>query len=268
MGVSRRSFLAGVPVVLAAGTAGGVLTWGTERAEASTTRAPTPPTSIAPGEVRGQLRTSWSGSPSSGAVALTFDDGPTVQFTAQVLAVLSRYDVRATFFMIGALVERHPDLVRQVRDGGHELANHSYDHRSAAVSQGWQVHDSMLRGVETLETATGVRPRWYRPPRGEVTSATLLAALAGEQDLALWSVGRGTRVADTDSRGIVDHLVGSTAAGDVVDLHDGIGRSSFVGRPAPPLIARGRAEVVALPDALERWLADGLRVTTLSDLIP
>ncbi len=268
MSVSRRSVLGALPVALAAGAAGGALTWGAERAEASSTPGVTPSTSLSPGEVRGQLQTIWSGPPATGAVALTFDDGPSEQFTRRVLQVLARYDVRATFFMIGALVERHPDLVRAVRDGGHELANHSYDHRSAAVTEGWRVHDSLLRGADALETATGTRPRWYRPPRGEVTSATLLAALAGHQELALWSVGRGTRVADSDVAGIVSHLLDSTAAGDIVDLHDGIGRSSFSGHPDPTLSARREAEITALPAALEQWLSRGLRFRTLSSLIP
>ena len=268
MSVSRRSVLGALPVALAAGVVGGVTTWGAERAEASSTGPATPTTSLAPGEVRGQLQTVWSGPPATGAVALTFDDGPSVQFTRRVLQVLARYDVRATFFMIGALVQRHPDLVREVRDGGHELANHSYDHRSAAEIEGWRVHDSLLRGAEALETATGTRPRWYRPPRGEVTSATLLAALAGHQELALWSVGRGTRTADSDVAGIVNHLLDSTAPGDIVDLHDGIGRSSFVGHPDPVLIGRRQAEITALPEALERWLAQGLQFRTLSSLIP
>ncbi len=267
-GLSRRSVLAGIPWVLAGGTAGGAMTWGADEERSAPTGDSVPASSLSPAEVRGQVRTIWSAPRSAGAVALTFDDGPTLQFTAQVLAVLARFEVRATFFAIGTLVERHPDLARQVRDAGHELANHSYDHRSAARSSAIQVRESLLRGADALEAVTGRRPRWYRPPRGEVTSATLLAAAAGAQDLALWSVERGTEVADGDSTGVVQHLTALTGAGDVVDLHDGIGRSSFVGHPDPVLLRRRRTEIAALPQALAHWKDVGVRFSTLSELIP
>jgi peptidoglycan/xylan/chitin deacetylase (PgdA/CDA1 family) len=267
-GLSRRTVLAGLPLLLAGGTAGGAVTWGAEEEASASTGKSVPPSTLSPAEVRGQVRTVWSAPRSAGAVALTFDDGPTLQFTAQVLAVLARFEVQATFFMIGTLVEQHPDLARQVHDAGHEVANHSYDHRSAAVSNAVQVRESLLRGADCLEEVTGRRPRWYRPPRGEVTSASLLAAAAGAEDLALWSVERGTDVADGDGAGFVEHLTALTGAGDVVDLHDGIGRSSFVGHPDPVLLRRRRTEISALPRALAYWQDVGLSFRTLSELVP
>mgnify|MGYP001078144398 CR=1 FL=1 len=61
-------------------------------------------------------------------VALTFDDGPTAQFTAEVLEVLSQRQVKATFFVVGAALDRNPELGRQIVVGGHDLGNHSYSH--------------------------------------------------------------------------------------------------------------------------------------------
>ena len=225
---------------------------------------------------RGQARVYWSGAPATTAggppsVALTFDDGPTDQFTARVLDVLAVHKVPATFFVIGELADRHPDLVRRARDAGHELGNHSYDHISAAKTDAPQVRDSMARGADAVQRLTGTRPRWYRPPRGEITSATLLAAQAVSQEIALWSVvrdGPDGGGPDDDAAGVRTHLLGALHPGAVVDLHDGIGRSAWIGLPSDSLITRRSAELTVLPDVLVGWLAAGYRFTTLSELIP
>jgi peptidoglycan-N-acetylglucosamine deacetylase len=216
----------------------------------------------------GTLPVTWSAPASTGrTAALTFDDGPTTRFTPELLKTLSRYQIKATFFMIGALVERQPELVRRVVDAGHEVANHTYDHESAAVRTAAQVRTSVQRGSESIHRVIGSPPRWLRPPRGELTTATLAAARQANLELALWSVNRGDGP-DSDSDAVAEHLATALRPGSVVDLHDGIGRSAWVGHPDPHLITRRRAELAALPAAVESWLAAGYRFQTLSELIP
>jgi peptidoglycan/xylan/chitin deacetylase (PgdA/CDA1 family) len=200
-------------------------------------------------------------------VSLTFDDGPTELFTPGLLDVLERRGIRATFFVIGALVERHGDLVRRACDAGHEIANHTYDHLSAEVRTAAQVREAVLLGNDCIEKVCGAPPRWLRPPRGEITTATLLAAQEAGLEIALWSVNRGNSP-DADSAGVAQHLSTSLRPGSVADLHDGIGRSSWVGHPDPHLITRRRAELDALPTALTAWLDQGYEFDTLSKLIP
>jgi peptidoglycan/xylan/chitin deacetylase (PgdA/CDA1 family) len=223
---------------------------------------------IRPETVRGSARLWWSADPAVGRrLALTFDDGPTDQFTARVLDLLAAVRVTATFFVVGALVRRHPDLVRRARDAGHEIGNHSEDHVSAAVTDQESVRAGVLRCSDTIEEFTGSRPRWFRPPRGEITTATMLTVREAQLDLAMWSLGRGNGP-DTDSEGVGRHLSRAVGPGEVVDLHDGIGRSAWVGSPDRQLIARRAAEVTALPQVLRRWLDDGYTLCTMSQLIP
>jgi peptidoglycan/xylan/chitin deacetylase (PgdA/CDA1 family) len=224
---------------------------------------------VAPASVRGDARLWWSAPAQGRKVALTFDDGPTEQFTAHVLDALDAADVRATFFVIGALVERHPDLVRRARDAGHEIQNHSHDHLSAALVGRDAVRDAMVRGADVIEQTAGRRSRWYRPPRGEVTTATLLAARQTDHTVALWSVARDDHgeSADDDSAGVARHLSRALRAGDVIDLHDGIGRSSFTGLVDGQLVTRRSAELRALPDVLRAWRDQGWTFARLSDLI-
>lgn len=224
--------------------------------------------SVGEGLSTGTLPVRWSAPPATGLrAALTFDDGPTLQFTADLLDTLDRSQVRATFFVIGALVERHSDLVRRAAAAGHEIANHTYDHLSAADRTAEQVRSAVLRGSDSIETVLGTRPRWLRPPRGEVTTATLLAAQEAGLEVALWSVNRGNDH-DDDSAGVARHLSSSRRPGSIVGLHDGIGRSSWVGHPDHQLITRHGAELAALPTALARWREQGYRFEPLSELIP
>ena len=216
---------------------------------------------------RGEARGWWSGPTQDRVVALTFDDGPTEQFTARVLEILAARDVRATFFAIGALAELRPHLLTQVAQAGHEVGNHSYDHLKAAVLTPEKVARGVIRGRDAVASVTGIRPRWYRPPRGEITSGVLAAARAAQADLALWSGERGP-AADTDSAGVGAHLATAVHPGAIALLHDGIGRSSWVGRPDGTLLARRSAEIAALPEVLRRWQEAGYRFVTLSELVP
>jgi peptidoglycan/xylan/chitin deacetylase (PgdA/CDA1 family) len=216
----------------------------------------------------GTLPIRWSAPQSVGLrAALTFDDGPTPLFTPGLLDTLDRLGIQATFFVIGALVERHGDLVRRARDAGHEVANHTYDHLSAAVRTAAEVREAVLRGSECIEKVCGAPPRWLRPPRGEITTATLLAAQEAGLEIGLWSVNRGNSP-DADSSGVAEHLSAALRPGSVTGLHDGIGRSSWVGRPDPHLTVRHRAELNALPAAITTWLGQGYRFETFSQLIP
>ncbi|HEY6793596.1 MAG TPA: polysaccharide deacetylase family protein [Kineosporiaceae bacterium] len=265
--MDRRRFLGRTGTAVAGAALGGSAAAGLGALQVRATRQSWAST-ISPADVPGAVRTWWSGDVAVGrVVALTFDDGPTEQFTGHLLDLLAGAGVRATFFVIGALAERHPDLLRRVRDAGHELGNHTYDHYSAAVRDRDQVREAVLRGSDVIERVTGARPRWLRPPRGEVTTATLLAAREAGLDLALWSVARGD-AADADGAGVLRHLTTALHPGAVVDLHDGIGRSSFSGSPDGDLLIRRRAELGVLPQALGRWQADGYRFAALSELIP
>jgi peptidoglycan-N-acetylglucosamine deacetylase len=263
MGLDRRTLLGRVATGATAAVAGGWSVRATDRPRPATV----PPSSVAAAALRGQAGIWWSAPTSEPDLALTFDDGPTPTFTVAVLDLLARFDVRATFFVIGAQVERNPDLVRRAWVAGHEIANHSYDHVRASRATGRAIAESMTRGADAVERVTGQRPRWFRPPRGEVTSGVVRAAAQSGNDIGLWSIDRGS-AADEDAAGVARHLVASAHPGAVVLLHDGIGRSGFVGRPDAGLTARRAAEMKALPEVLTAWLAAGYRLRRLSELIP
>src|SRR5690606_4902537 len=94
-----------------------------------------------------------------GALALTFDDGPDPRTTPRVLAALEQRGQRATFFVIGQKAEAHPELLRRIRDGGHQLALHGYVHdRLYAFLTPAAVQRDIQRAQEAVARATGLRP--------------------------------------------------------------------------------------------------------------
>ncbi len=81
---------------------------------------------------------------------LTFDDGPNNSVTTQVLDVLRRYDVKATFFMVGALIESNPDVTRRIFEEGHLLANHSYSHNYKNIYSSADAFMTEIKSTEAL----------------------------------------------------------------------------------------------------------------------
>jgi peptidoglycan/xylan/chitin deacetylase (PgdA/CDA1 family) len=263
--MNRRWFLAGGgTAVLAAGAALGADPLGQRRARELDAGA----VAAAPGGRLGQRRLVWSVPTTAPLVALTFDDGPDPEFTPRILAVLAAYGARATFNQMGANAVRHPGLAGAVVAAGHEVGNHTWSHQDLAFCSARQAQRQLELGRDAIESVAGVRPRFFRPPRGELTGSALRAAAALGHDVLLWSVARGPAGVGTPA-GVADHLGRSVGRGDVVALHDGVGRGTFRpgGRAAALLRARRAVEVAALPAALERIVAAGLRPVTASELL-
>ena len=230
--------------------------------------------SVVAGGGRGRANLWWSVDTDDKVVALTFDDGPTEQFTSRVLDILDGYDVLASFFLIGANIDRHPDDVRRAIEAGHEVANHTYDHYSAAKQGADELRRTMERGADAVAAVLGARPRWFRPVKGHVTGALLRTATDLGHDVAMWTFGRGPaagqpdQVDDDDVAGIQDHMIRQIEPGSIVILHDGIGRSAFEwSGPDERLVVQREAEVLALPAVIERYLDDGFRFVTVTELI-
>jgi len=106
--------------------------------------------------------------PAPGLVALTFDDGPDVERTGQILAVLDRYQLPATFFVIGEKAERHPDLVAQMRAGGrHLVGSHTWSHPNFHELSEEAQRDEIDKGIAALPG--GLSPRLFRYPYGNAS---------------------------------------------------------------------------------------------------
>ncbi len=136
-------------------------------------------------QVLGGSGATW---PGPGEVALTFDDGPTPAYTPQVLAVLSHYGVRATFFEVGSSVQRWPYLSRALYDEGHSVQSHSWSHPQLPALSDAEVRSQLVSTSDVIQAATGSRPTCLRPPGGGTSARVVSIAQSVGLDQVLWNV--------------------------------------------------------------------------------
>jgi len=156
----------------------------------------------------------------AGRVALTFDDGPTA-LTERYLELLARFDARATFFVIGELCARRPDLVRKIAEAGHELAGHGYTHRCFPTLSTKELENE-LRLTAALLPRNGGHRLLVRPPRGAVSPWSMFACARAGFTTALWSFDSGdwrTERADEVFAAFDDEE--ASKPGAIVLLHEG-----------------------------------------------
>jgi peptidoglycan/xylan/chitin deacetylase (PgdA/CDA1 family) len=158
-------------------------------------------------------------------IALTIDDGPSPEYTPQVLRLLAKYKVTATFSMIGLEVAAHPGLVREVAAAGHTIANHTWSHPDLAPLAPATVASQIDRAAGAIHHATGREPKLFRAPYGAWSPAVLdQCARAGLTPLD-WSVDpRDWSRPGVPS--IVANIMRNTRTGSIILEHDGGGNRS------------------------------------------
>jgi len=121
-------------------------------------------------------------------VALTFDDGPNDAATLQLLEVLARHVVRATFFNMGNFARERPEIVRQVAAAGHLVGNHTMSHPRLSTASAARVRQELADCNAVLEEITGAAVKFFRPPYGARRPAVLRAARELGLTPVMWNV--------------------------------------------------------------------------------
>jgi peptidoglycan/xylan/chitin deacetylase (PgdA/CDA1 family) len=192
-------------------------------------------------------------------VALTFDDGPS-RWTPLVLDLLREYEAHATFFVIGARVREHPDLVKRIVAEGHELGNHTVTHPRLTEIEEDEVRREIQGGQDAVEEVLGETPRLFRAPGFHADARELaiveelgLEAVFAHVDPQDWRPER-------DSHTIFGLVLKDLREGVIVDLHDGF--------PPPPTTSRSDCTptVEALDHLLPCLRAEGYETVTISEL--
>lgn len=176
----------------------------------------------------------------TGSMVLTFDDGPDDRGTPAVLRALDAEGVKATFFVLGSRVRELPDLTREIRDRGHDLALHGMTHRPHDHLLEAEARAELEAGLAAIEEATGERPRWYRPPFGRPSEALGAACRALELELVYWSSWGYDWEPQPASR-IARRVVADLDPGAIVLLHDS---ARYAERDDPAPTAEALAPIV------------------------
>ena len=192
-------------------------------------------------------------------IALTFDDGPDPRWTPELLAVLERHDVHATFFVLGDRVAAHPDVVRRIAQQGSELGVHGYSHADLGRVDPAQVAIELRATQLLIEGASGRTTSLFRPPFSSTPAAVddatwrplVIASDAGYLPVLTSSDSRDWESPTLDQ--FLVRAMPSTDRGEVFLMHDGGG---------------DRATTVAALDRLLPMLKErGYRVGTVSDAL-
>ena len=201
---------------------------------------------------------------------LTFDDAVKSHRTF-VAPLLKELGFGATFFVTYNWMDDTENFmtweeIGEVHDMGFEIGNHSWTHGRFAHMDGPTTEREVTETQDAIERLTGSSPRWFRPPRGQVTGASVAACAAHGLDTALWTLRFG--VEEPDEVPDVDDLCERIQPGDIVLFHDGLGHGSEPTSSGDPDKRRRRvADAGALDDLLGRLVADGWELVTLSDLV-
>lgn len=187
-------------------------------------------------------------------VALTFDDGPDPINTPVLLDVLEKHHAQATFFVIGAKVEKNPEILKRIARDGHEIGNHSYTHFKDKSRKDDYIRYEIRKTNEVIYNLTGQTPRLFRPPGGYLSDALIALTQKENIQIAYWSYIQDVK----DWRGakaesISKHIIENIEPGQIILLHDGS--------------SNGMQTAKAVNILVDKLSQEGYRFITMSKLI-
>ncbi len=175
------------------------------------------------------------------AVYLTFDDGPIPEVTPKVLAILDQYGVKATFFMVGENIDKHPEVFEMVVKGGHAIGNHTYNHM-----KGWKVSTAeYIANVQKFPKET----KLFRPPYGRTWVWQRRAVKQLGYEIYLWDVLTRDYNPRRMPEAMLRQIQRQTRPGSIINFHDSIKSNERM--------------LEVLPKAIEWLLANGYEIKTL-----
>lgn len=192
----------------------------------------------------------FKGVSSSGAIAITFDDGPVPGKTEKILEILASYKVSAAFFCIGHRIADNPLLAKRIHDSGHLLGNHSYWHKNTFdLQRTKKIEKELTTTNRAIEQVIGLQPNFFRPPYGVTNPMVAKAIARGGFKTIGWSI----RSFDTVSRNreaLLKRVTRSIKAGDVILFHDYCAITLDI-----------------LPEFLDYVFARGLKIVRVDELL-
>lgn len=153
-------------------------------------------------------------------IALTFDDGPDEVFTPQVLDILKKYNVKATFFLIGEKVPYNKKIVKREKEEGHEIGNHTFTHINASKKTYEEIEEEITKTQEAIKDVTGEYPTLFRPPYRALSRDLCKIVKEKNMNIVLWS---NIDVRDWSNPGVnnmVNTIESKVENGNIIILHD------------------------------------------------
>ena len=172
----------------------------------------------------------WEMSAKNKVVYLTFDDGPTPGVTDKVFALLEEFQAKATFFLIGKNVERHPEYLNRYKEYGHTIGNHSFHHRN-----GWNATtENYTADIEKASKL--IDSKLFRPPYGKITRAQI-KKLKSEFTIVMWDVLSGDFDPKVNSESCYKNMLDNAVPGSIIVFHDSVKASNPMLEALPKILS-------------------------------
>ena len=192
-------------------------------------------------------------------VAITFDDGPSPEWTPKILDELKKAGIKATFFMIGHHVQKYPDIARRVAREGHQIGNHSYAHSVMFYYTPDELEEDIKYSEFVIKEVTGQTTKCFRPPKALITSREKEKIKAMGYEVVLWSLNSKDWVT-FDDKYIVRYILRNVRNGDIILFHDSGGVFKAEGG--------NRCETVStIPLLAEKLKERGFNCVTVDELL-
>ncbi|MFS0837316.1 polysaccharide deacetylase family protein [Paenibacillus sp. 1P03SA] len=189
-------------------------------------------------------------------IALTFDDGPDLKYTPQVLDILKKNQVKATFFVIGSRARAHPEMIGRMVREGHVVGNHSYSHPFMPKLTASEFSSQIMRTQDIIKQLAGYTPRLVRPPYGAINEEQVrwmsdhrLLVINWDVDSLDWKGLSGKQV--------YHNIVDNARAGSIILQHSAGGNDKH----------DLSGTVSALPDLIRSLKSSGYKLVTVPDLM-
>lgn len=155
-------------------------------------------------------------------LSLTFDDGPRKTQTLKTLSILKKYDIKATFFVVGENIEYQKDVLKEVYNQGHEIGNHMYAHENINKISKKEIKESIIKTNNLIKEVTGKAPSIIRPPYGIVNDDLKEICDELDMDIILWTDDKDSKdwelIPESE---IINNVTKKVSNGDIFLFHDG-----------------------------------------------
>ncbi|WP_305133741.1 polysaccharide deacetylase family protein, partial [uncultured Clostridium sp.] len=157
-------------------------------------------------------------------LSLTFDDGPDKKYTGELLDLLKKYNIKATFFVVAKFAEENYELIKRMEEEGHTIGLHSLEHKNALLNGPLYTNKEFEESLKIMDKIN-VNIKSFRPPWGHLNLLTIRNLKKFNLNLVLWDVIIGDWKADITSDEISRRLLSQSKNKSIICLHDGRGKN-------------------------------------------
>lgn len=187
-------------------------------------------------------------------LSLTFDDGPDKKYTGELLDLLKKYNIKATFFVVAKFAEENYELIKRMEEEGHTIGLHSLEHKNALLNGPLYTNKEFEESLKIMNKIN-VNIKSFRPPWGHLNLLTIRNLKKFNLNLVLWDVIIGDWKADITSDEISRRLLSQSKNKSIICLHDGRGKNE-----AP------KRTIEALEKTIPVWIEEGYKFLKVGEL--